>query len=69
MSIYISHGASGDWFVVKPLEGKTEESMAGTPITNKMAVDSLLNAGRTVYRIKDLELFSGTLKNLFGELA
>ena len=57
MRLHISHGAGDgyggfDWFVVKPLEGETETSVAGTPITHEMAVWSLLRAGRTVYELE-----------------
>jgi hypothetical protein len=59
MKLHISHGAGGgrpdfagaDWFVVLPLEGQTERSAAGTPITHEMAVSSLLGAGRAVYEV------------------
>jgi hypothetical protein len=57
--VYISHGASGDWFIVEPQVG-TNESMAGTPITTEMAVDSLLRAGRTVYRLEVVPWFNRT---------
>lgn len=61
MKIRISCGASmsdrnryddRDWFVVHPLDGRTETSVAGTPITHDMAVMSLLAAGRPVYELE-----------------
>ena len=59
MKLYISHGARRsddpddvDWFVVKPMPGDTETSVAGTPITNNMAVTSLIRAGREVYELE-----------------
>lgn len=57
MILHISHGADPgngrepDWFVVHPLEGQTETSVAGTPITHTMAVASLLDARRAVYAV------------------
>jgi hypothetical protein len=52
-TLYISHGANpNDWFIVEPREGKTEQSIVNTPIDQKMAVEGLLRAGRTVYRIE-----------------
>lgn len=56
MKIRISHGAQEamgpDWFVVHPLEDRTQVSVAGTPITHDMAVMSLLSAGRAVYELE-----------------
>jgi hypothetical protein len=57
--IHISHGASGDWFIVEPLEGETAQSMAGTPITHEMAVQSLLEGDRTVYALDSLQTWAG----------
>jgi hypothetical protein len=57
MKLRISHGADPgdgsdpDWFVVKPLDGHTRTSVAGTLVTNDDEVHSLLAAGRTVYEI------------------
>jgi hypothetical protein len=51
MRIAISHGAGGDWFVVKPLPGTTRTSVAGTQITHEMEVENLLAAGRRVYEV------------------
>jgi hypothetical protein len=53
MKLQVSHGAdSNDWFIVEPREGQTKSSIVGTDITNEMAVDSLLSAGRTVYEFE-----------------
>lgn len=59
MRIQVSHGAGSgrgsddvDWFVVLPLPGQAKLSVAGTPITNEMEVESLLRAGRTVYEVE-----------------
>lgn len=58
MKLQVSHGADpGDgtepqWFIVLPLPGQVTRSAAGTPITNEMAVQSLLEAGRTVHEIE-----------------
>lgn len=49
-TIYVSHGADGDWFVVEPQVG-TMESMAGTPITKEQAVERLIDRNRTVYEL------------------
>lgn len=53
MKLHVSHsaGPDPDWFVVLPLPGRTRTSVAGTPITHEMAVESLLNAGRTVIEL------------------
>ena len=52
MKIQISHGADpDDWFVVSPLPGATGRSVTGTVITSEMAVDSLRQAGRSVYEL------------------
>lgn len=51
MKLHISHGAGGDWFIVQPLEGETQQSLAGTPITHERAVETLRRNGRTVYTI------------------
>ena len=49
MKIQVSHGADpGDWFVVSPLPGEVK----GHGITNEMAVQSLLDAGRTVCEVE-----------------
>lgn len=62
MRIAISHGAGGDWFVVKPLQGETTTSIVNTPITHDMAVESLLAAGRRVY---DVDLDKLTVVKMF----
>jgi len=51
--VHVSHGAGPDpdWFVVRPLPGETETSVAGTPITHEMAVESLREAGRAVFEL------------------
>lgn len=56
MKIQVSHSATKadgtvSWFVVQPLPGETEASVLGTPITNEMAVQSLLQAGRSVCEV------------------
>lgn len=63
MKIQVSHGADrGDgtvsWFVVEPLPGEEKTSVAGTPITNEMAVQSLRSARRTVIEL-DAEPWQG----------
>lgn len=69
MIIHISHGANPDkWFIVEPLEGHPRESVAGTPITHAMAVQSLLDAGRTVYEL-DVEPRLGSIVKLPGSSA
>jgi hypothetical protein len=52
--IQVSHGADTDnpeWFVVWPLPGEVTSAIAGTRITNEMAVQSLEQAGRSVYEL------------------
>jgi hypothetical protein len=59
VKIQVSHGGDPEnpaWFVVLPLPGTTRPSVAGTPITNEMAVASLVRAGRSVYEL-DVEPF------------
>jgi hypothetical protein len=52
-TLHISHGAEGDdWFVVRPLEGESRTSLAGTVITHEMEVNSLRAFGRTVYELE-----------------
>lgn len=58
MKLHISHSARQsddpadvDWFVILPLPGETEMSVAGTEITHEMAVQSLRDAGRAVFEI------------------
>ena len=53
-TLYLSHGADGNWFVVEPQVG-TNRSIVGTPITLEQAIRSLLDAGRTVYRVVEVE--------------
>lgn len=63
MRIQVSHSApradgTVDWFVVRPLPGEEESSVAGTPITNELAVASLRAAGRSVIEV-DAEPWQG----------
>lgn len=51
MKVQISHGSDPEepsWFVVSPLPGEVK----GHGITNEMAVQSLLDAGRTVCEVE-----------------
>lgn len=65
MKIQISHsGGGGPWFVVQPGEGETQMSLAGTQITNQMAVDGLLKAGRAVYEVDTDDLAFGLGRNV-----
>ncbi len=55
MKVQISHGGDPEepsWFIVRPLPGETTGSIVGGRITNEMAVQGLLDAGRTVCEVE-----------------
>jgi hypothetical protein len=50
-TIYVSHGAGEDWFVVEPQVGYLH-SVTGAPLTTQAAVSRLVEANRTVYELR-----------------
>lgn len=52
MKIQVSHSPDrGDWFVLKPLPWKPTAAVDGTPITNRMTLESFLARGHLVYEL------------------
>lgn len=54
-TIFISHGASGDWFIVEPQVGGDESGMLVSDNVRR-----LLKAGRTVYMIPVVDIRRGS---------